>query len=235
SPRLVKGDGIATRSTQGVKVGKKDQFAKIPATGFVRMFGKLNKGVAIKYYVQSGKNNIPAVLVAKFGNGKIIYSNVAWGQSVAEFECGPDKPYKWQPDTVLMKTTRDVLSLAVPENMFVKFTGMPENVIASITGSNDKKYGKLAIVNLLNGGNACRKVGEMIKSMMPADRGKVEGDIVFEMNVSADNVEKVYAVSPDFAGEKSVEYKAAGKNAISVTIPGSELKTFLEVRVKLKK
>jgi hypothetical protein len=199
------------------------------------MFGKPNKGVAIKYYVQSGKHDIPAVMVAPFGKGRIIYSNVAWGQAVAEYECGPDKPYRWQPDAVLMKTAREVLALAVPENMFVKFTSMPENVIASVTGNSDKKYGKLAVVNLLNGGNACRKVGEMIKSLMPADRGKVEGNIVFTMSVAPGNVEKVYAVSPDFEGEKSVTCKAAGKDAIEVTVPGSMLKTFLEVRVKLNK
>ncbi len=235
SPRLIKGDGIAVRRTKGIKSGKKEAFSKIPATGFARMFGKCNKGVAIKYFVQDGRHNIPAVLVAKFGKGKIIYSNVAWGQSVAEYECGPDKPYKWQPDAELMKITRNVLSLAIPENMFVKFTSMPENVIASITGSNDKKYGKLAVVNLLNSGNACREVGTMIKSQMPADRGKVDGNIVFTMQVPADNVEKVYAVTPDFAGEKAIAYKAAGKNSIEVTVPGSMLKTFLEVRVKLKK
>ena len=173
-------------------------------------------------------------MVAPFGKGKIVYSNVAWGQSVAEYECGPDKPYKWQPDATLMKTTRDVLALALPEKMFVEFTTMPETVIASLTGNNDKKYGKLAVVNLLNGGNACRTVGTMITNTMPADRGKIEGNIVFNMNVEPGNVEKVYAVSPDFEGEKSVDYKAQG-NAITVTVPGSMLKTFLEVRVKLKK
>ena len=235
APRLSKDAGIAVRSTTGVKAGKKDQFVKVPKTGYARVFGKRNKGVAVRYFVQDGKHDIPAVLVAPFGKGKIIYSNVAWGQSVVEFECGPGKAYKWRPDAVLMKTAREVLSLAKPENMFVKFTDMPENIIASLTGNNDKKYGKLAIVNLLNGGNACRKAGTMITHTMPASRGKIEGNIVFEMSVEPGNVEKVYAVSPDFDGEKTVEYKAAGKNSIVVTVPGSMLETFLEVRVKLKK
>ena len=235
APRTIKGDGIAVRSTQGVKTLKNEPFTKIPKTGFARVFGKRNKGVAVNCFVQDGKHDIPAVMTGRLGKGKIVYSNVAWGQSVAEYECGPDKPYRWQPDAALMKSVRNVLALAAPEKMFVRFTSKPETVIASLTGSNDKKYGKLAVVNLLNGGNACRTVGTMITHTMPADRGKVEGNIVFDMNVEPGNVEKVYAVSPDFEGEKSVDFKAAGKDTVTVTVPGSMLKTFLEVRIKLKK
>ena len=235
SPRVVKGDGVATRSTTGIKTGKNDPFTKIPSTPFTRVFGKIAKGVQVKYFVQDGKSNIPAVMVAKFGKGKIVYSNVAWGQSVAEYECGVDKPYRWQPDATLMKTTREVLSLAAPENTLVKFTEKSETVIASLTGSNDKKYGKLVVVNLLNGGNANRVVGKIIPGLMPADRGAIKGNIVFTAAVAADNVEKVYAVSPDFEGQKTVSYKAADSNSIEVTVPGNLLKTFTEIRIKLKK
>ena len=54
------------------------------------------------------------------------------------------------------------------------------------------------------------------------------------MSVEPGNVEKVYAVSPDFEGQKSVDFKAPG-NAIEVTVPGNMLKTFTEIRIKLKK
>ncbi|MBE6403616.1 MAG: hypothetical protein IKD10_13125 [Lentisphaeria bacterium] len=87
---------------------------------------------------------------------------------------------------------------------------------------------------LLNGGNANRVVGKVVPSQMPAGRGEIKGNIVFTVDIAPGDVEKVYAVSPDFEGQKSVDFKAPG-NAIEVTVPGNMLKTFTEIRIKLKK
>ena len=226
---------LATRTTTGIKTPD-GKLVTVPKTAFTRIFGKKGKNTQVIYQLMDRKNAIPCVMTAPFGKGKFVFSNIAWGAGVVEFDCGPGKPYNWKVKPELMRLARQVLALAKPQQMFVEFKSKPDQVLASVTGCDDKKVGKLAVVNLLNCGNARpADPKEPIPFTMSADRGKIAGNIVFTMQVPASNVEKVYGVTPDFAGKKAIAFKAAGKNSIEVTVPGSMLKTFLEVRVKLKK
>jgi len=114
----------------------------------------------------------------------------------------------------------------------LKGNDSPGKILISLTG-NDRADGELLCVNMLN----CTRtveVGQMIPNKMDADRGKVEGNITFTLNVAAGKVAKVYAVSPDFAGEKSLQWQKSA-SGITVTVPGEMLKTFLEARIQLKK
>lgn len=214
-----------------VKVDKQHKYHVSDLT-MVRFNGKVRPDVQVLYRAEIGKSSVPCVLNTTYGQGQIFLCSAALGASVVELECGPGKPYSWNPPPENLALARNVMQLLQPEKPLLKVNASPGKILISLTG-NDHADGELLCVNMLN----CTRtveVGQMIPNKMDADRGKVEGNITFTLNVAAGKVAKIYAVSPDFAGEKSLQWQKSA-SGITVTVPGEMLKTFLEARIQLKK
>jgi len=223
---------IASRNTREFKVGS-DQWQKISATPFSRTFGNLKKNAVVEVALKDRKNEVPCVVSADYGKGKFIFSNVAWGAKVVEFECGPGKKYSWNPPAADLAMVQTVLRKLQPAEPVVRFVERPLEVMTSVTGNKQGRTDML-VVNLLNCSKARFKVGQMIPARMTADWGRVDGKVIFEARPPQGKGLEVYAVSPEFTGRKKVAWEQLRNGMVQVTVPGEMIKTFLEIRMSVQ-
>ena len=102
---------------------------------------------------------------------------------------------------------------------------IPEQVLTSI--SIDKGE---TVIHFLNATGSNLKKGDMVSRHAPKNAfPELKKDLSFAVKLK--NIQRAYAVSADFAGEKELAYKKMADGSYKVTLPAEFLKAYTLVRI----
>ena len=180
--------------------------------------------VLMDLVLANGKT-VPGLLCNKIGKGMVYFSPVSLGYYSAAYESTSKKPMNFAKNAERDATVLKIIKLVAGKNFAWQTDNVPEQVITSLYATCD---GKIA-AHFLNATKSNCKKGEIVPSVPPKN---VFEPLKQSMSFTVKHPgKKAYAVSPEFAGRKSLPLKRNGEFA-RVTIPGGTLGGYIIVYVE---
>ena len=177
-----------------------------------------------------GKDKLPVVFSAPWGKGQFIYSAIQFGAALVENEQTSQQKYAFNPDPALRRFYGKFLQDQFASKAILQPVAIPENIMTSLSHTRINDKPALA-VHFLNGNGAVIAFGAAIPSAMPPNPWpRPDGDLIFKLKTAA--ITEAYAVSPDFSGRKTVEFKNSAPGEWQFTVPRDYLSSYLIVFVR---
>ncbi|MBE6366741.1 MAG: hypothetical protein E7052_02375 [Lentisphaerae bacterium] len=168
---------------------------------------------------------LPVFAEAAYGKGRFYYEIIPLAQLLFFDEGRILEPWRNQLDEKLAAQYAQALRKIFSNALYWQ-TDAPQKVYSSIY-----RQDKALAVHFLNGMGAHLKKGEPLPMSLPkVPFPPLKKDITF--TIPAENVQSVYAVSPDFDGRKPLSFKANSDQTVTIVLPKDLLKAYTIVWIK---
>ncbi|MBE6367464.1 MAG: hypothetical protein E7052_06075 [Lentisphaerae bacterium] len=162
----------------------------------------------------------PLWIEKSWGKGKFIYQPMQLAGSLYALEGAPGRKWNFTRDDALADFMHRLLRERLSKSSCWT-TDAPRKVYTTLY-REPERY----LVHFLNmTGSAIRK-GEVMDHTVPADAyPALKNPVSFQLPVNDMPVKQVYAISPDFAGRKALQFTNKD-NVINVTVPPELIKVY---------
>lgn len=177
--------------------------------------------------VQIGRQMWPLIYKKDYGKGCFYLLPMNFFAQLYAVELDHRSICKFERDERLAALAHDLLKRMIGGAAYWQ-TDAPEKVLTAIY----KQRGRYA-VHLLNGTGGGWPTGKVVdQSMVPEPFPVLSKPVTFTLPVEKAPV-RIYAVSPDFAGERPLTWQYdAGKKCVSVTVPTESFKAYTLVWIE---